>query len=112
MPEQKAKVPSDSSFDEAARLAVKAMDHAHRHRSPPQPRAYEVWYTYVPGDDPVLRAPAHGDLGPDGAQRIGGQRLTAHQGSARGGERDCEVKGDRVLITGRAVTYLEGIIEV
>ena len=62
MPEQKAKVPSDSSFDEAARLAVKAMDHAHRHRSPPQPRAYEVWYTYVAGDDPVLRARVDSEL--------------------------------------------------
>ena len=62
MPEQKAKVPSDSDFDEAARLAVKAMDHAHRHRSPPQPRAYEVWYTYVAGDDPVLRARIDSEL--------------------------------------------------
>jgi diguanylate cyclase len=62
MPEQKAKVPSDSDFDKAARLAVKAMDHAHRHRSPPQPRAYEVWYTYVAGDDPVLRARVDSEL--------------------------------------------------
>jgi len=62
MPEQKAKVPSDSSFDEAARLAVKAMDHAHRHRSPPQPRAYEVWYTYVAGEDQALRARIDSEL--------------------------------------------------
>ena len=62
MPEQREKVLSDNDFDEAARLAVKAMDHAHRHRSPPQPRAYEVWYTYVAGDDPVLRARVDSEL--------------------------------------------------
>jgi diguanylate cyclase len=38
------------------------MDHAHRHRSPPQPRAYEVWYTYAAGLDPVLRARVDSEL--------------------------------------------------
>ena len=63
------------------------------------------------GEDPVTGS-AHCELAPYWAKRLGRQRLTAHQVSARGGELDCEVKGDRVLITGRAATYLEGIIEV
>jgi diguanylate cyclase len=62
MPGPRDKTPSDREFDEAARLAVKAMDHAHRHRSPPQPRAYEVWYTYVAGEDPALRARVDSEL--------------------------------------------------
>ncbi|MHA1527529.1 MAG: GGDEF domain-containing protein [Alphaproteobacteria bacterium] len=62
MPELSEKVLTDSNFDEAARLAAKAMDQAHLHRSPPQPRAYEVWYTYVAGNDPVLRARVDSEL--------------------------------------------------
>ncbi len=62
MPEQRGKVPPDSEFDEAARLAARAMDHAHRHRSPPRPRAYEVWYTYVAGEDQALRARVDSEL--------------------------------------------------
>lgn len=62
MPEQRGKVPPDSEFDEAARLAAKAMDHAHRHRSPPRPRAYEVWYTYVAGEDQALTARVDSEL--------------------------------------------------
>jgi len=62
MAEQREKTLSDSDFDEAARLAVKAMDHAHRHRSPLRPRAYEVWYTYVAGEDPALRARVDSEL--------------------------------------------------
>ena len=53
---------SNSDFDAAARLAAKAMDHAHRHRSPPRPRTYEVWYTYVTGEDPALRARIDSEL--------------------------------------------------
>ncbi len=62
-------------------------------------------------EDPVTGS-AHCELAPYWAKRLGRERLTAHQVSARGGELDCEVKGDRVLLTGRAVTYLEGIIDV
>ena len=62
MPEPKEKTLSDSEFDAAARLAAKAMEHAHRHRSPPRPRAYEVWYTYVAGEDPALRARVDSEL--------------------------------------------------
>ncbi len=62
MPEQRGNVPPDSEFDEAARLAARAMDHAHRHRSPPRPRAYEVWYTYVAGEDQALSARVDSEL--------------------------------------------------
>ena len=62
MPEPIEKTLSNADFDSAARLAAKVMDHAHRHRSPPRPRAYEVRYTYVTGDDPALRARVDSEL--------------------------------------------------
>ncbi|MCH8167403.1 MAG: GGDEF domain-containing protein [Proteobacteria bacterium] len=62
MPEQKEQALPRNEFENAARLAAKAMDQAHRHQSPPRPHAYEVWYTYVAGDDPVLRARVDSEL--------------------------------------------------
>ena len=52
----------DGEYDQAARIARKVLDHAERHRSPPQPRAYEVWYTYVTGEDPALSARLESEL--------------------------------------------------
>lgn len=52
----------DSDYDQAARIARKVLDYADRHRSPPKPRAYEVWYTYVTGDDPALSARMESEL--------------------------------------------------
>jgi predicted PhzF superfamily epimerase YddE/YHI9 len=36
----------------------------------------------------------------------------AYQASKRGGTLKCEVAGDRVLISGQAVSYLEGYINI
>jgi predicted PhzF superfamily epimerase YddE/YHI9 len=38
--------------------------------------------------------------------------MDARQISPRGGALRCELKGDRVRIGGRAVTYLDGTIDV
>ena len=46
------------------------------------------------------------------ADELGKDKLHAKQVSARGGEVHCMVKGDRVLLSGGAVKYLEGVIEV
>ena len=62
-------------------------------------------------EDPVTGS-AHCSLIPFWADRLGKTSLTAHQRSARGGELFCELKGDRVLIGGRAVPYLKGEITV
>jgi hypothetical protein len=40
------------------------------------------------------------------------KRLTAQQLSARGGNLVCELHGDRVRISGEAITYLEGEISI
>ena len=46
------------------------------------------------------------------AERLGKKKMTAKQVSPRGGVVHCELTGDRVLISGKAVKYLEGEIEI
>lgn len=60
-------------------------------------------------EDPVTGS-AHTQLAPYWAKRLGKTALFAKQLSPRGGEVRCEIKGDRVLISGKATTYLEGRI--
>ncbi|UJR20400.1 hypothetical protein I4U23_023531 [Adineta vaga] len=62
-------------------------------------------------EDPVCGS-AHCTLTPYWARRLGKNQLHAHQISARKGELWCESKGDRVLLSGKAVTYLKGEINV
>jgi PhzF family phenazine biosynthesis protein len=62
-------------------------------------------------EDPVTGA-AHVVLAPYWAARLGRARLLARQLSKRGGEVDCEVAGDRVVLRGGAVLYLVGEIMV
>ncbi|MBN2433460.1 MAG: PhzF family phenazine biosynthesis protein [Acidobacteria bacterium] len=62
-------------------------------------------------EDPVTGS-AHCTLAPFWAERLGKTELYARQLSPRGGELFCRLSGDRVKIGGRAVTYLEGKIEV
>ena len=62
-------------------------------------------------EDPVTGS-AHCSLIPYWAERLGKNQLHAYQTSARRGELWCENKGDRVLISGKAVTYLKGEISI
>lgn len=62
-------------------------------------------------EDPVTGA-AHCALAPFWAQRLGKTRLTGFQASARGGRVICEVAGDRVLLTGAARLYMQGVIVI
>jgi PhzF family phenazine biosynthesis protein len=62
-------------------------------------------------EDPVTGS-AHCTLAPYWSQRLGRNRLTARQVSRRGGELECELRGERVLISGRCVEYLRGEINV
>lgn len=58
-------------------------------------------------EDPVTGS-AHCTLIPYWAERLGKTRLSARQISRRGGDLDCELRGDRVRIGGRAVKVLQG----
>jgi PhzF family phenazine biosynthesis protein len=62
-------------------------------------------------EDPVTGS-VHCALIPYWSRRLGKARLEAAQVSRRGGRLSCEDRGDRVVIAGRAVDYLEGYIEV
>jgi PhzF family phenazine biosynthesis protein len=70
---------------------------------------------FAPGagvpEDPVTGS-AHCTLVPYWAARLGKSSLTAKQLSARGGDLSCRLLGDRVLMSGSAVEYLRGEIDV
>ncbi|MFB7664322.1 PhzF family phenazine biosynthesis protein [Kitasatospora sp. NPDC056138] len=60
-------------------------------------------------EDPVTGS-AHTALAPYWAARLGRTRLTGYQASRRGGLVVCELAGDRVRLSGRAVTVLDGTL--
>jgi len=62
-------------------------------------------------EDPVTGS-AHTVLTPYWAQVLGKNEMTAKQVSARGGYLKCKLSGDRVEMSGKAVTYLIGEIEI
>lgn len=62
-------------------------------------------------EDPVTGS-AHCTLVPYWAARLGKRKLTARQLSARVGELECELRGDRVSIAGRTAEYLRGEISL
>lgn len=62
-------------------------------------------------EDPVTGS-AHCQLAPYWAERLGKKGLSARQLSARGGRIGCELRGERVVLRGQAVTYLQGRISL
>ncbi|MGZ9708145.1 PhzF family phenazine biosynthesis protein [Pseudomonas sp. GNP013] len=60
-------------------------------------------------EDPVTGS-AHTSLAPFWAARLGKSQLTAEQGGARKGQLRCELEGERVIISGKAVLYMQGTI--
>ncbi len=60
-------------------------------------------------EDPVTGS-AHTALAPYWSHRLGRDRLTGLQASARGGLVRTAVHGDRVHLTGHAVTILDGTL--
>ena len=62
-------------------------------------------------EDPATGS-SHCVLAPYWAGRLGKRQLKARQISARGGDLECTLSGDRVTLTGRAVLYLKGTINI
>lgn len=56
-------------------------------------------------EDPVTGS-AHCELTPYWAQRLGKRSFEARQFSPRGGRLSCQLQGDRVILSGRAVTFM------
>jgi len=70
---------------------------------------------FAPGsgidEDPVTGS-AHCFLGPYWADRLNKREFRAFQCSQRGGEVRVEVRGDRVILGGKAVTVMQGTLTV
>jgi PhzF family phenazine biosynthesis protein len=62
-------------------------------------------------EDPVTGS-AHTMITPYWAKQLGKNRITALQASKRSGVLQCEIKNDRVYMTGQAITYLKGKLEL
>lgn len=62
-------------------------------------------------EDPVTGS-AHCTLVPFWADRLGQSQLVAHQVSMRGGELHCELRGDRVVMSGQCSLFLTGSIHL
>lgn len=62
-------------------------------------------------EDPVTGS-AHTSLVPFWAERLGRHRFTALQASKRTGLIDCELRDDRVILGGHAVTVIEGYFQI
>lgn len=63
--------------------------------------------TYGIDEDPVTGS-AHCSLGPFWHERLGRDALTGYQASERGGVVKVEMRGDRVVVSGQAVTVARG----
>jgi len=62
-------------------------------------------------EDPVTGS-AYTQLVPYWASKIGSNKFRVKQMSSRGGELRCEIAGDRVFISGKAVKFMEGKINI
>ncbi len=62
-------------------------------------------------EDPVTGA-AHSELTPYWAQRLGKTSFEARQVSPRGGKLSCQLRGNRVILSGKAVTFMIGEIDL
>lgn len=70
--------------------------------------ASRVFVPYAGIDEDPVTGSAHGALVPFWAKRLGRDRFTALQASARQGWLDCRLDGDRVRLGGRCFTVIEG----
>ncbi|WP_332812752.1 PhzF family phenazine biosynthesis protein [Sphingomonas sp.] len=70
---------------------------------------------FAPGagidEDPVTGA-AHAVLVPYWAEQLGRTSFTAFQASRRGGHLTCRLEADRVILGGRCVTVIEGVLRI
>ncbi len=62
-------------------------------------------------EDPVTGS-AHAVLVPYWSERLGRDRITAFQASRRGGHLTGRMEGDRVILGGKCVTVLEGVMRI
>jgi len=81
-------------------------------RGEDQDIASRVFVSYCGIDEDPVTGSAHAALVPYWAGRLGRHRFTALQASKRTGLIDCELKGDRVILSGHAITVIEGYFQL
>jgi len=64
------------------------------------------------GDEDPVTGSIHSGLAPYWADKLNKSELTAYQASKRGGKLLCSIAEDKVVISGKAVQYLEGKITI
>ena len=64
------------------------------------------------GDEDPVTGSIHAGLAPYWAEKLGKNELIAFQASKRGGILRCKIVDDRVVISGKGVSYLQGMIRV
>jgi PhzF family phenazine biosynthesis protein len=74
--------------------------------------ASRVFVPYAGIDEDPVTGSAHAALVPYWANRLGRHRFTAIQASRRTGLLDCELRDDRVILGGHAVTVIEGHFQI
>ncbi|HET9354328.1 MAG TPA: PhzF family phenazine biosynthesis protein [Sphingomicrobium sp.] len=74
--------------------------------------ASRVFAAYHGIDEDPVTGSAHTALVPFWAERLRRHRFTALQASKRTGLIDCELRGDRVILGGHAVTVIEGYFQI
>ena len=74
--------------------------------------ASRVFAAYHGVDEDPVTGSAHTALVPFWAERLGRHRFSALQASKRTGLIDCELRGDRVILGGHAVTVIEGYFQI
>jgi len=74
--------------------------------------ASRVFAAYHGIDEDPVTGSAHTALVPFWADRLGRHRFSALQASKRTGLINCELRGDRVILGGHAVTVIEGYFQI
>lgn len=74
--------------------------------------ASRVFAAYHGIDEDPVTGSAHCALVPFWAERLARHRFTALQASKRTGLLDCELRSDRVILGGHAVTVIEGYFQI
>ncbi|MFC7535783.1 PhzF family phenazine biosynthesis protein [Sphingomonas sp. GCM10030256] len=74
--------------------------------------ASRVFVSYVGIDEDPVTGSAHAALVPFWAERLGRHHFSAAQVSKRGGLLQCELRNDRVLLSGSCFTVIEGSFQL
>jgi PhzF family phenazine biosynthesis protein len=102
----RAVAPDFAALGKIRRMAIVTAPGDH------QDIASRVFVPYAGIDEDPVTGSAHAALVPYWAGRLRRDRFTALQASARTGLLDCELRGDRVVLGGHAVTVIEGHFQI